>query len=213
MSRLPHRRWTRLCQGLGAAGVGFLLASAFTPLPTVLGRALGGDSPQLEPAEAIVVLGTELRPDGTLTNTSLRRTIHGILLFRQGLAPILVFLGPPRAGGGRAEAEVRAELARELGVAREAVLTDAQAWTTREEAERVWALLGPRSLRRILLVTEAQHIPRARAVFERAGFTVLAAPADGLGIIGPDPEARLRLMRDVLEEWLARLYYRAAGYL
>lgn len=57
-----------------------------------------------------------------LSTSSLRRALHGITLHRKGLAPLLVFLGPAR-GAGLVEAEIRAELARELGVSPAAILT------------------------------------------------------------------------------------------
>lgn len=189
-----------------------LAASAFTPLPNLVSRWLG-TAPRLEPSDAVVVLGNQLLPDGMLGANSVRRTVHGVGLYRRGFAPLLVLLGPSRPEGGRTEAEVRAELARDLGVAAQGILTDGTARTTREEALHVRALLGPRGVRRILLVTESRHLARARGLFERAGFEVLPAPADGAFPRASEPEARLGLMRGVLEELLARLYYRVAGYL
>ncbi len=85
--------------------------------------------------------------------------------------------------------------------------------TTREEAQRMAALLGPRGVRTILLVTDPQHLIRARRLFERAGFRVLAAVADDVGTTPQDAEGRLKLTRVIVIEVLARLYYRAAGYL
>jgi hypothetical protein len=54
---------------------------------------------------------------------------------------------------------------------------------------------------------------RARALFAGAGLQVLPAAADARSGAGTSPEARLRLLRDVLGEWLALGYYRVAGYL
>ncbi len=201
----------RLFRLLGLAGVGFFLASAFTPLPNLLGRWLV-TPPELGPAEAIVVLGSSVWPDGTLSSSSLRRTLHGITLHRRGLAPLLVLVGPAQ-GEGPVEAERRAELARELGVSPEAILTEARARTTREEAVGVRALLRPRGVSRILLVTDSSHMRRARRLFEHAGFEVRAAPADDWSNDADLPEDRLGLTRRILAELLAQLYYRLAGYL
>jgi len=54
---------------------------------------------------------------------------------------------------------------------------------------------------------------RARALFSHDGFQVFAATADARSGAGTSPEARLRLLRDLLGEWLALGYYRIAGYL
>ncbi|MCI0483462.1 MAG: YdcF family protein [candidate division NC10 bacterium] len=192
-------------------GLALFLISAFTPLPNILGRSMSGPS-ALGPAEAIVVLGGGVMPDGVLSNSSMRRALHGILLHRKGLAPMLVFFGP-MGDGGPAEADVRAELARELGVSPGVILTAADAWTTREEALRGGALLQAKGVRRILLVTDAYHMRRARALFEQAGFEVVAAPTYDISSRVVRPEDRLTLMRRIVEERLARLYYGLAGYL
>lgn len=203
--------WTRICRLVGFAGVAFFLVSAFTPLPNILSRWLGTLS-RLEPAEAIVVLGGGVSSDGKLNNSSMRRTVHGILLYRRGLAPLLVFMGPAR-DEGPAEAEVRAEIAQELGISPGVIVTEADVQTTREEAVRGGALLRKRGVRKILLVTDTYHMARARALFEQDGFEVLAAPAEGLSSRESSPEERLRLMRRILGELFAWVYYRIAGYL
>src|SRR4030095_3796986 len=51
--------------------------------------------------------------------------------------------------------------------------------TTREEAIRVQALLQPKGVRTILLVTNAGHLARARPLFERVGFAVHPVPRPG----------------------------------
>lgn len=196
---------------LGLAGVLLFLSSAFTPLPNLLARS-GSTSPRREPAEAIVVLAGGLQPDGLLSDLSLRRALQGIVLHREGLASLLVFLGEAR-GEHPSEASIRAELARQLGISPKVILTEAGARTTREEAVRVEKLLRPMGVGRILLVTDSQHMTRAQALFERAGFEVLPAPANDFSSAAVAPEERLRLVRRIAQEFVARLYYRMAGYL
>jgi uncharacterized SAM-binding protein YcdF (DUF218 family) len=203
--------WARISRLLGLAGVTLFLTAAFTPLPNILIRWLGTPA-RLGSAEAVVVLGGGVARDGVLSDPSMRGALRGMVLHRKGLAPLLLLSGPGR-GEGPAEAEVRAELARALGISPEVILTESEAQTTREEAVNSGAILRERGVRRILLVTGSHHMARAQRLFERAGFEVLAAPTDEVSSEASSPEGRLRLMRQTLQELLARLYYRAAGYL
>jgi uncharacterized SAM-binding protein YcdF (DUF218 family) len=199
------------CRVLGLVGVVLFLAFAYTPLPNLLAQRLATPS-RLEKAEAIVVLGSNVSENGVLESDSLRRAIQGIVLQRKGLAPLLVLSGTaPKKG--LTEAKVRAELAREIGISSDAILTEEGARTTREEAIRIGALLRARQVRRVLLVTSPYHMLRAQRLFERAGFEVLPATAEDTSQAANSPEGRLRLTREVLQEILARLYYRVAGYL
>ena len=198
----------RACRLLGAAALALFMVSAFTPAANLIAAWLAGAS-VVAPAEAIVVLGAGggTLDDGLPDSASLRRALRGILLYRAGLARRLVFSGSP------GEIEGRVELARELGVPSDAVLRAPGSYTTRDEAARLRVLLGPTGARRILLVTDSQHMIRARPLFERAGFDPLPVAVGGTARGNPSPEARLALVRDICRELLARLYYRAAGYL
>jgi uncharacterized SAM-binding protein YcdF (DUF218 family) len=186
-------------------------AVAYTPLTTAL-EAGPGERPVLARADAIVVLGAGMAPDGVLTDSSLDRLVSGIVLFRRGLAPRLVLLGPGHREGPT-EAEVRADLARDLGVPAEALVVEPRGLTTRHEAALVGERMREVGGRRILLVTDTHHMPRARLLFEREGLDVVAAPVVEISPVTGQPAARLELGRLLLQEALARLYYRVAGFL
>ena len=194
--------------GLAMLGIGGLLvfvAAAFTPLPNWLDAWLAG-TPRLERADAIVVLGRGgSDTDGVLTNRSLRRVMHGIELYRAVLAPRLVLSGTGE------EAGARATLARGLGVPQGAIVQVGSARTTVEEADQIAQLLLPRAERRILLVADPIDMPRARAVMEHVGFTVLPAPTAATGPTAP--EGRLALLRDIATEMASLAYYRITGSL
>jgi uncharacterized SAM-binding protein YcdF (DUF218 family) len=198
-------------QILGIAAVVCFLLASFTPLPNALHR-LAGVPAQLQPAAAIVVLGGGLEDTEVLSHSSLRRAIHGIVLFHRGFAPLLAFAGPAYQPHGREEAEVRAEMARVLGVLPSAIVTESAAQTTREEAAQMAALLQPMGIDKILLVTSYEHMARSRRLFENQGFAVLPAPVNDASYTRK-PELRLRLLRHLAQEFLARGYYRFAGYL
>lgn len=197
---------------LGAAATAGFLAIGFTPLPDLLTRGLSRTDP-LRPADAIVVLAAGgVRPDGELTDQSLRRTIHGFELYHQTLAPVLLLSGPV-SSSGHVEADVRRAMAQTCGIAAEAILTVSRGRTTREEAGAIGDVLRRRGIRRILLVADAEGMRRSAALFARSGFDVIASPTmDGVHY-GGVPGERFAQARRVAIELLAWLYYRLGGYI
>src|SRR6266699_6544111 len=124
---------------LGLAGLVVFATMAFTPLANYINIRMAGVA-RLEPSDAIVVLGRGgADSDGILTNRSLRRVLHGVDLYRDGLAPLLVL------SGSAEETRARGNLTRGLGVPAAAVVSATPAHTTREEAEAVRRLLIPLS--------------------------------------------------------------------
>jgi uncharacterized SAM-binding protein YcdF (DUF218 family) len=164
----------------------------------------------LQPADAIVVLGSGGATGGVLSNASAVGVRKGVALFQKGLAPLLVFSGGPE-DGDTPEAAVRAEIARARGIPAGAILIETKARTTNEEALRQKDLLQSRGVRTILLVANSVHLRRASPLFERSGFTVHAVPSDTY--TDPEiPESRLDLMRSVLKDLSGVLYYLTAGF-
>ena len=201
-----------VCGALGTASVTVALMLMFTPVADAINRQFAL-RPRIDPADAIVVLGASgVRGDGSLGNDSLRRTMKGIDLYRQGLAPVIVLSGGANERG-QVEADVRSRLAVASGVPERAIVTETAARTTREEAANIAATLAPKGTRTILLVVDLQGTRRASALFEQRGLRVLPAPTgdpDGETLA---PEHRLRLARDLAVELTAWSYYRLAGHL
>lgn len=177
-----RRRWAF---GVALAGGLLLLLQSLPLVGTALMGTLearaGAWSPDPAGAQAIVVLGSGLiRPIAefggeTATDRTLIRIRRAAQLARDTHLPVLVSGGrPPHAD--RAEAAVMADiLEREFGVAvrwREEGSLD-----TPGNARLSATLLAPEGVRRIVLVTQAFHMPRARLLFEAQGFEVIPAPA------------------------------------
>lgn len=187
-----------------------LLASLEGPVPDALPAAgdagalvvLGGDTGGRSPGAHAVEVGA----------LTLQRLAHAARLARDTGLDVLVTGGPTRPGAppvGRLMADV---LERDFGVT--ANWVDDAALTTWENAENAALLLRPHGVRRVLLVTHAFHMERARAAFEHAGLDVTPAPfafqspADGplIGDLLPRASA-LRGSSLALHEWWGRAYY------
>jgi uncharacterized SAM-binding protein YcdF (DUF218 family) len=187
------------------------LAVAYTPLCGALARGLVRSEPPVA-ADAVVVLGSDLQPDGDLSSSAQTRLLRAVALLRAGHAPRLV-LTEFRSRVRHAVAA--APLLAELGVAVEVVAVG-PVGNTRDEAVVVARLFRERGLARALVVTSPLHTRRAAAAFEQAGIEVRSVPAvetrydvEGLATA----EDRLRAFGDVLHERVGLLVYRWRGWL
>jgi uncharacterized SAM-binding protein YcdF (DUF218 family) len=123
-------------------------------------------------ADAIIALGCALRggaPSPALT----RRVACAVALLRQGRATRLMLAG----GGddGATEAEAMRDIALHEGVADAAILLELHSRNTYENAFETARLLHGRGFRRIILVTDRYHLPRARMLFRAAGHEIVAS--------------------------------------
>jgi uncharacterized SAM-binding protein YcdF (DUF218 family) len=109
----------------------------------------------------------------TINNATLARLRYTAQLAKQSRLPILVSGGKPL--GGEAEADFMAHILREefntpvQWVENESVDTE-------ENASLSAQLLPPKA--KIVLITQAVHMPRAQIAFEKAGFKVVTAATD-----------------------------------
>lgn len=121
-------------------------------------------------ADAIVVLGARLAPDGSITEVLAERVAAAAALFERGAAPTIVVTGGKTAGASRSEADALADALRGNGVPSEAILVEDQALTTADNARLTAALLAPLGARSVWIVTQPFHGRRARRLFTRAGL-------------------------------------------
>ena len=126
-------------------------------------------------ADAIVVLGCRLKPDGTASPALARRVARGIALYRQGAAPLLVLSGG--GAGGVPEAEIMRRIAIAAGVPERALIVEPRSRNTFENARETARLLRARDLASVLLVSDRVHLPRAALLFRRAGLKIIGRAA------------------------------------
>ncbi|MCW5575567.1 MAG: YdcF family protein [Burkholderiales bacterium] len=132
------------------------------------------------PAAAIVVLGggqyrqaPEYGGD-TAGAMGLVRLRYAAELHRRSSLPVLVSGGSPDgAATGEAQA-MQKILEREFAVP--VRWSENRSANTLDNARYSRDILAAENIRRIVLVTHAWHMPRARLAFEQAGFEVVAAP-------------------------------------
>ena len=141
-----------------------------------------------QPGGYIVVLGggytynSRWAPGSNLVGNSLPRVVEGVRLWRLSPGARMIFTGARAEGNPRSNASVAAEVAESLGVpANDIILLD-KPRDTAEEAAAVRKLIGDHPL---MLVTSANHLPRAMQFFHQEGLAPIPAPANQLAITSP----------------------------
>lgn len=174
-------------------GGGFvvLIVFAFAFLPSTLLNSLEDHYQPLHTLPAgvheIVVLGGGVRsdtnapPNTQLSSASLSRLVEGVRLYRLYQSqhqPEKLILSGGRVFGKPAEAGVMQNIAVILGVNPADIELEKGSRDTYEEARYLQQQLGTQ---RFLLVTSAYHMPRAIALFKKAGLNPIAAPTQYFG--------------------------------
>jgi uncharacterized SAM-binding protein YcdF (DUF218 family) len=179
---LAARRRPRLARGLGLGGAALILVLSSGRVSDALLDSLSRyppvDAQQMSEVQAIVILGSGAQRDladyggDTVSSLALERVRYGARLARDSDLPVLVTDGA--LNGRRPGAELMAEALLDWGV--HARWVEGRALTTYDNARHARDMLAPEGIDRVALVSHGWHLPRAVAVFERAGFQVVPAP-------------------------------------
>ncbi len=174
---------------------------------------------QVANAQAIVILGggrikdaPEYAGQHIPNSYTLARLAYGAKLYREAPLPILVSGGAPD-GAGESEAAVMARTLRD-DFKTPVRWLEQQSNTTAENAQQSIPVLKQAGIQRILLVTDAMHMPRAQAIFRHYGIAVVPAPtrfvsAASLSAADFIPKAgALASSHYAMHEWIGLYWYR-----
>jgi uncharacterized SAM-binding protein YcdF (DUF218 family) len=177
-------------------------------------------------AGAVVVLGgyvrpaDSMRPEPELGVDTLYRCLKAAEVYHQGVPlPVLVSGGPANAdGSGPTIAGLMRDFLQKLGVKPADLWVEDRSRTTHENAVFSCEILGQRGVRKIVLVTDAAHLPRALGCFRKQG--VEAVPCGcryhgGTFVLAlenflPDPSAA-RGFQEAWHEWFGLGWYWLRG--
>ncbi len=179
-------RRPRLGRWIAFAAIALLLLLAIPAVAGFVVRCIDTtpafDASRPTDAQAIVILGGGTRryaPEyggATLSTLSLERVRYGARLARLTGLPVLVSGGSVDEGDPVEAFLMRDVLMREYGVP--VRWTEAKSRNTHENAVDSAAILKASGVTRVLLVVHSFDVPRARAEFEAAGISVIAAPTE-----------------------------------
>lgn len=149
----------------------------------------------VETYDAAIVLGAKIEADGRPSPAMARRVAHALTLLQNGRVGALLMTGGATTMV-TPEAIVMRRLAVELGAPPERVHVEDRARNTIENALLSAPLVRRHGWRRLVVVTDSFHLPRAWYIFRRFGLKVDMA--------GARPEQATR------DWWLAHLREAAA---
>jgi len=166
---MKRARWKRIRLGL-LLPIGLVMISAVAIIDQF------GYMDQTQPADVIIVLGSQVRADGQPGTSLARRAAHAAYLYRQGYAGYVLCSG---GVGDQPPSEARAACGRvmELGVPPAAIIYEEDAHSTEENAAFSARIMRARGWQTAILATDGFHLFRAAWMFQRAGITVYPSPA------------------------------------
>ena len=209
-----------LSLGLTARTLVHPLETAYPPLLAQATQAVSTMPDGSPTPRWVVVLGggysesRSLAPLHQLSESSLVRLAEGIRLQRLLPESKLVLSGGGD-GTGTTEAETMTAAGVSLGTPPDRMVLESQSRDTIDEVRVLHAMLGQD---RFALVTSANHLPRAVAMFKKAGMNPVPAPTDFLAIGGDSdllgwfPHAQAGVMIErALHEYLGLFWARMRG--
>lgn len=229
LAGVRFRRWCLIWSGVAVLWLSSTPVVSRLAVRVAEGRAERGLAADASQADAIVVLseGRVVAPGKAAVSewNDADRFFGGVELFKAGKSPLLVFTGgaAPWEPKAAPEGDLLAGYAKAMGVPDGQIVKTPRVTNTAEEARAVATLLRARlsgptwrgGPPRVLLVTSAFHMPRARRLFERAGMSVIPFPVDFKVSAGgtvsvldflPTAEA-LKQTEMALREAYGRLFY------
>ena len=215
LERIQRGCWARLGRWVGGLAIALVWVFGCGVTTLFIGLPLEVEEVELDSlpnADAIVLLGGGMgaheecgRPE---MFSGADRVWSAARLYKLGKAPRMTL-----SGGSSAKSTV--PLLVDFGVSTNALVILEDPRNTEEEARRIAEVLRPS--RKVLLVTSAWHMPRAKMLFERQGLEVIAAPTDyemhyvaerALEFADFLPNADgLSRNSYAIKEWVARLGY------
>jgi uncharacterized SAM-binding protein YcdF (DUF218 family) len=189
-------------------------------------------------ADVIVVLGggteSEQYPRPMVeVNSAGDRVLYAAKLYKEGKAPYLLLSGGNITwynSRTTTPAYEMANLLELMDVPSSAMWLQPRSQNTHEDALYCSQILKEKGIRRVLLVTSAQHMPRSVALFKHEGIDVIPAPVDYTvtqigwdGLFSPDPQTvlvnlmpsvgNMSLTSSILKEYLGMWVYHLRGWL
>lgn len=132
--------------------------------------------PPAEDYDALIVLGAQVKPDGTLSLQLQWRLDAAVDAWQRENCWVVV-CGARGSNEPIEEAYAMRDYLIGRGVPEEWILTDPASYNTRQNIDNAIALLAGKDVQRVAIVTSDYHVPRAMAIAGDAGLDACGIPA------------------------------------
>ncbi len=200
-----------------------------TPVANMLARPLVVKE-TLKKADIIIVLGGGAFKNGVLAVASNERLIRGLILYKEGWAPRIIFTGGSITSGAKkivhtvikspdkgaidvSEGVLMGEIALRLGVPEDDVVIDPSSANTYENLAHARKYMGEKGLKTCIIVTSSIHMTRAALIAQKLGLKYYLAPVKDYSDYRVGGIGRLSLFHEALWEYTAIALYRLYGYI
>jgi uncharacterized SAM-binding protein YcdF (DUF218 family) len=157
---------------------------------------------QAAPSDAIAVFGAA-EYDGKPSPVYRARLDHALVLYRRGIAPLIVTLGG-NGGDQYSEGGVGREYLESQGVPDKAIIAETESRTTEDSARRIAVIARANGLRRLVIVSDETHLFRIHEICAADGLNVLTSPRPRVGVEGESEEFE-RVAHEILSYTFWRL--------
>jgi uncharacterized SAM-binding protein YcdF (DUF218 family) len=206
-----------------------VLIIMFTPLSNYMARTLIV-APEFKKTDLIAVLGGGAYVNGVLGGASNERLIQGMILYREGYAPEIIFSGGTIIKPSKkvlhtilksedtslidvVEAAIMKDVSLKLGIPEQDVAVDAASTHTYGNIKGIKDYMAARGLKTCLIVTSPTHMYRSYRVTQKLGLDCYPAPVRDYTWHISSAVGRLGLFRAVLWEYAGLVVYRFYGYI
>lgn len=183
--------WTKTAKILLSISWLLLLCCSLQPIADSLLAPIEAQYPSWngkQQPQYIVVLGGGYTwdpnwvPSSNLAGSSLARVTEGIRQWRRFPQAKLIFTGAAAKGNPRSNAAVAAEVTISLAVPADKIIVLEHPKDTQQEAKAVAHIVSHHCF---LLVTSANHLPRAMHYFQMQGLQPIPVPANQMAVHRP----------------------------
>lgn len=130
---------------------------------------------EAQSADAIAVFGAA-EYDGRPSPVLRARLDHGLTLYKEKLAPIVITLGGGDPSDRHSEGGVGHDYLLAHGVPERAIIAETESKNTEESSQRLAVIARANGLKKILVVSDGTHLFRIHALCSALGLDVVTSP-------------------------------------